>query len=71
MSESFILPEGITLSMTDDGIVVENEGDIVINGTIEGGVHHLKSHNGNIILGNDFALHRIDAPNGNVEINGR
>ena len=62
MSDSFIIPEGITLSMTDDGLVIENEGDIILNGNIAGGVHKLTSRNGNVVLGNDFALHRIDAP---------
>ena len=71
MSDSFIIPEGITLSMTDEGLVIENEGDIVLNGHIAGGVHMLTSRNGSVILGNDFTLHRIDAPNGAVEVHGR
>ena len=71
MSDSFIIPEGITLSMTDDGLVIENEGDIVLNGNIAGGVHTLTSRNGSVVLGNDFTLHRIDAPNGAVEVRGR
>ena len=71
MSDSFIIPEGITLSMTDQGLVIENEGDIVLNGEIAGGVHALTSRSGNVVLGNDFALHRIDAPNGAVEIGGK
>jgi hypothetical protein len=71
MSDSFILPEGIKLAMTDEGLVIENEGDIVLHGQIDGGIHALTSHNGNIILNNDFVLHRVDAPNGAVEIHGK
>jgi outer membrane biosynthesis protein TonB len=71
MSDSFVLPDGITLSMTDQGLVIENEGDIVLHGQIEGGIHSLTSRDGNVVLNNDFTLHRIDAPNGAVEIHGR
>jgi hypothetical protein len=71
MSDSFVLPEGIKLAMTDDGLVIENEGDIVLHGQIDGGIHALTSHNGNVILNNDFVLHRVDAPNGAVEIHGK
>jgi hypothetical protein len=71
MSESFVLPDGITLSMTDNGLVIDNEGDIILHGQIDGGIHSLTSRNGSVILNNDFALHRIDAPNGAVEIRGK
>jgi hypothetical protein len=71
MSESFVLPQGIILAMTDDGLVIENEGDIVLHGQIDGGIHALTSHNGDVILNNDFVLHQIDAPNGAVEIHGK
>ena len=71
MSESFVLPDGIKLSMTDKGLVIENEGDIVLHGQIDGGIHALTSRQGSVILNNDFELHRVDAPNGAVEIHGK
>lgn len=71
MSDSFVLPDGITLSMTDQGLVIENQGDIVLHGQIEGGIHSLTSIDGSVVLNNDFALHHIHAPNGAVEIHGR
>ena len=71
MSDSFVLPDGITLSMTDKGLVIENEGDIVLHGQIDGGIHALTSRQGSVILNNDFELHRVDAPNGAVEIHGK
>lgn len=71
MSDSFVLPDGITLSMTDQGLVIENQGDIVLHGQIEGGIHSLTSIDGNVVLNNDFTLHHIHAPNGAVEIHGR
>ncbi len=57
--------------MTDQGLVIENQGDIILHGQIDGGIHSLSSLDGNVILHNDFTLHRIDAPNGAVEIHGR
>ena len=71
MSDSFVLPDGITLSMTDQGLVIENQGDIILHGQIEGGIHSLTSVEGNVVLSNDFTLHQISAPNGAVAIHGR
>ena len=71
MSDSFVLPDGITLSMTEHGLVIENQGDIILHGQIEGGIHSLTSQDGNVVLNNDFELHHIHAPNGAVEVHGR
>jgi len=71
MSDSFVLPDGIKLSMTSEGLVIENSGDIVLHGKIDGGIHALTSHDGNVVLHNDYELHRVDAPNGAVEIHGK
>ena len=61
MSDSFVLPDGIKLSMTSEGLVIENSGDIVLHGQIGGGIHALPSHEGNVVLHNDYELHRVDA----------
>ena len=71
MSDSFVLPDGIKLSMTNEGLVIENSGDIVLHGQIDGGIHALTSHEGNVVLHNDYELHRVDAPNGAVEVHGK
>ena len=44
--EAFIIPHGLQLEQTDKGITIENQGDIVLKGSLGMKIHRLISTDG-------------------------
>ncbi len=70
MASQFVLPEGIKLTMTEHGLVIEHTGDLLLQGQVNGGIHQVTSLEGDVVLEADYVLQRIDAPNGTVHVKG-
>lgn len=64
--EAFIIPEGLQFEHTNKGVSIQNQGDIVIKGSLGMVVHRLVSTDGNIYIENALAVNEIIALNGTV-----
>jgi hypothetical protein len=64
--DAFIIPQGLQFEHTSKGVTIENQGDIVIKGSIGMKVHKLISTDGNIHIEQPLSVHEIVALNGSV-----
>lgn len=64
--EAFVIPQGLSFEHTSKGVTIENQGDIVIKGSLGMNVHKLISTDGNIHIEQPLTVHEIIALNGSV-----
>ncbi len=63
--QAFIIPQGLQFEQTDKGITIENQGDIVLKGSL-GKIHRLISTDGDIHIEQPMEITEIVALNGRV-----
>jgi len=64
--EAFVIPQGLSFEHTSKGVTIENQGDIVIKGSLGMNVHKLISTDGNIHIEQPLTVNEIIALNGSV-----
>jgi hypothetical protein len=69
-SNAFVIPEGIQLELTEAGISIEHDGDIVIDGELNVDIRRLHSRSGDIHIGRSMEVSELVAENGAIQIEG-
>lgn len=69
--EAFVIPVGLKFEQGPDGLVIENEGDIQIHGTLGSRLARLSSTSGDVVLHVEADVGEIDAPAGAVTAHRR
>ena len=64
--EAFVIPQGLQFEHSSKGVTIENQGDIVIKGSIGMTIHKLVSTDGNIHIEQPLSVSEIVALNGSV-----
>ena len=64
--EAFVIPQSLNFEHTSKGVTIENQGDIVIKGSIGMNIHKLVSTDGNIHIEQPLSVEEIVALNGSV-----
>ena len=64
--EAFVIPQSLHFEHTSKGVTIENQGDIVIKGSIGMNIHKLVSTDGNIHIEQPLSVKEIVALNGSV-----
>ena len=64
--EAFVIPQSLHFEHTSKGVTIENQGDIVIKGSIGMTIHKLVSTDGNIHIEQPLSVKEIVALNGSV-----
>ncbi len=64
--EAFIIPHGLQFEQSDKGITIENQGDIVLKGSLGMKIHRLISTDGDIHIEQPMEASEIIALNGRV-----
>ena len=63
---AFVIPAGLKINQTDDGLVIENEHDVIIRGSLGSNIYKIHSLRGDIIVDIETELREICADNGCV-----
>ena len=69
MTTPFVIPHGLRIEQTHDGIIIEHDGDITIQSSLHTNIAKIISHTGNIQIDIQMHLGEIIAPQGSVTIN--
>lgn len=69
--EAFVIPVGLKFEQGPEGLVIENEGDIQIHGSLGTRLARLSSTAGDVVLHLDGDVGEIDAPVGSVTAHRR
>ena len=68
--QPFEIPAGVDVQITDKGVSIEHAGDIILHGTIGGGMDRVVSSEGSVTLAGKLSLGSVEAPNGTVRVVG-
>ncbi len=64
--EAFVIPQGLQFEQTTKGVIIENQGDIVLKGSLGLDVYRLVSTDGNIHIEQPLTVGELIALNGSV-----
>ncbi|MEL6347429.1 MAG: hypothetical protein AAFV53_30215 [Myxococcota bacterium] len=60
-AEAFVIPAGLVIEQTGDGLSIEHDGDIVLHGTLGQPLHRIRSNSGDVELHIDAEVAELSA----------
>jgi hypothetical protein len=69
--QPFLIPEGVSLQLTDRGISIQHAGDIILKDSLGDRMNRIASREGSVTLIGDFHIDSVEAPQGTVRLEGK
>ncbi len=69
-NEQLIIPSGVSFSIEEEGVAIEFQGDILLQGGHEQPVASVESHEGSITIEGDMRVGRVTCHQGSVTLSG-
>ncbi len=69
--QPFLIPEGVSLQLTDRGISIQHAGDIILKDSLGDRMNRIASREGSVTLVGTFQVDSVEAPKGTVRLEGK